>query len=212
MQQITSAIMLGTNMKSGWTQDVKLDTGTIECNEDVIAVQFSNGEYQCPMKNESLCFDDRIYDYDTYIGYDLLNARYERKMEYLTLEDADKLKMQMKDSDFGFISTASLFDLQMQFDQYTQTFQTNLDTSMMAFQNVNLIVLIVQVVLYILTLLFFSLSLNMRLKSIWDETSKLRRIMPEGSGADLGIWDDVEMGSGNQILDEGRQRIWEQAG
>lgn len=49
----------------------------------------------------------------------------------------------------------------------------------------------------------------MRLKSIWDETSKLRRIMPEGSGADLGIWDDVEMGSGNQILDEGRQRIWE---
>lgn len=79
---------------------------------------FGGEEYQCPFDDQTICDNKtRIFDYDYFVGFDLLNARFERKMKKFTTEE-DTGAFTMTDPDFLFVVTGTNFDLQKQYDAY----------------------------------------------------------------------------------------------
>ncbi|KAA6390996.1 MAG: hypothetical protein EZS28_013476 [Streblomastix strix] len=159
---------------------------------------------------ELMCFPERIYQFEIYKGYDLLNARFERKMRILSLRDPSFPALNISDPDFLYVVSAASFDLSLQYGSYTSQFLDSMHKAMSRLTTTHLITFIIQIVLYHITLIMALGPLKSALRTIQGLTSKMRALLPS---------DDEMYHSGDELsrigihaVDTGRKKIVELQG
>ncbi|KAA6371799.1 MAG: hypothetical protein EZS28_032675, partial [Streblomastix strix] len=203
---LSSVLLESSNVPDGWTPDSKLSIDVKRADPEVAFVAFSKGPYQCPFDNETLCENpNRIYNYHTYVGFDLLNAHFEKYMKFFLTQDG---KPQLASTEeFLFILTSANFDLRKQYDQFTTEFLARMNGSVNTFTIVNLVCMIVQVVLYILTLFLSVLPLKATLNTITNTTNKLHTLIP--NNAQYSAEFEEEIWTGVHQFDAGRKKLYD---
>ncbi|KAH7824225.1 uncharacterized protein MONOS_148 [Monocercomonoides exilis] len=207
LTSVTNAVISGTGKKTGWTTDSKLDVATVECSPEVTSIIFkgADGEDNCPLENKDDCVDGRISGYDMFFSFGLMSARFDRKMVQVGLNLSGALTPQNRN--YGFITTAAMYDLAAQYDLYTRGFFHSLEESFTKVTTTTIACLAVELVFLVCAFAVFIIPFKRLMSSMALETMHLKQLIPSSLTEHIEL--STEMKTGVAQIDTPRKKLLE---
>ncbi|KAH7827431.1 uncharacterized protein MONOS_6502 [Monocercomonoides exilis] len=207
-KEITTSVNAGRNGKTGWTNDSKLDLATEECIPEVSFLQISDGNYKCPFENSAQCSDPgRIQSYTKYVGYDMLSARFERKMMQIDITTSVDDPLDISSENYGFVTTATMNDIAAIYHVYTKGYQNAFSSSVETLLSISVTALSVEIVVLVACFFAFVIPIKMSLTSIERYTIQLKTLIPDNLTEHLAL--TPEQRTGVTQIDSGRKKLFE---
>jgi hypothetical protein len=177
--------------------------GTAECDKEVTFIMFGNGKYACPLPSTE-CTADRIVDFSSYVGFDLLTARFDRLMIQLLNNLAGELSLE--NENYAFVTMAGTADYATQFQLDTDGFFVSLNNVITVVRNISTVSLIVDIVVLVAWMRAFVIPLMNSLSLIWQRMRQLELLIPDRLRERLVLHPDMH--TGIPQLDSWRKKLF----
>ncbi|KAH7826403.1 uncharacterized protein MONOS_4221 [Monocercomonoides exilis] len=220
---LNDAVLAGTNKTTGWIEDSRMDVATEECDQSVTMVGFATFPYRCPMLDTfaygytstlslqaQMCENpQRNVGYDTYLGYDMVRARFQRKV--IDLRKAAELShfapIDINDTGYGFMVTSSYADTSSMLNKITLELMSSLISKVNSVRTTSITATIVECVVLMFLFVFFLISLRRAIHSIEAQTTQLMWLIPDDLNEHTVL--SQEMKTGVPAMDSGRKKLFE---